>query len=57
LAELLARAAAAGFSGMSLTTKDKADGNALAFYLNLGFVPSGRRLRGEIELVKFFAGR
>jgi diamine N-acetyltransferase len=57
LAGLLARAAAAGFSGMSLTTKDKADGNALAFYLNLGFVPSGRRLRGEIELVKFFAGR
>ena len=56
LTEMLARAGAAGFSGMSLTTKDKADGNALAFYLNRGFVPSGRRLRGEIELVKFFGG-
>ena len=40
--------------GMSLTTADLEPGNALPFYSAAGYAPSGRRLHGEIELIKQF---
>lgn len=40
-----------GLNGRSLTTMDKAQGNALAFYERCGFVPTGRRVDDEIELM------
>lgn len=42
-------------SGLSLTTGDHKPGNALPFYRAAGYVPTGRRIEGEIELVKHFA--
>jgi len=41
-------------TGLSLTTADKIAGNALGFYTRMGYAPTGRRLGGEIELVKRF---
>ncbi|WP_420345527.1 GNAT family N-acetyltransferase [Pelagibius sp.] len=41
-----------GLQGVSLTTMDQEAGNALPFYERLGFHPTGRRLDGEIELVR-----
>ena len=40
-----------GLQGVSLTTMDKEDGNALSIYQKLGFAPTGRRLDDEIELI------
>lgn len=40
--------------GVSLTTGDQKPGNALPFYTAAGYTPTGRRLEGEIELVKHF---
>jgi len=40
-----------GLQGVTLTTMDTEKGNALSFYLSLGFEPTGRRLDGEIELM------
>lgn len=40
-----------GLKGVSLTTMDRAAQSAREFYARLGFVPTGRRLDGEIELV------
>lgn len=40
-----------GLKGVSLTTMDKVQGNALPFYQQLGFVPTGRRIDDEIELI------
>lgn len=40
-----------GTSGVSLTTMDREPGNALDFYLRIGFTPTGRRLHEEIELM------
>lgn len=40
-----------GLKGVSLTTMDRAAGNALPLYETLGFTPTGRRLDDEIELV------
>ena len=48
------QATALGFRGVSLTTMDHAELNALPFYTMLGFAPTGRRLGGEIELIKTF---
>lgn len=45
-----------GLDGLSLTTKDRAEHNAMPLYRALGFTPSGRRLDGEIELVWRSAG-
>lgn len=41
-----------GLKGVSLTTMDRAAGNALPFYNSLGFQPTGRRLNGEVELLR-----
>ena len=43
-------------SGVSLTTGDQKPGNALPFYSALGYIPTGRRIEGEVELVKHFEG-
>ena len=51
------RVEADGFNGLSLATADLEGGNALPFYRKLGFEPTGRRLDGEIELVKHFEKR
>lgn len=40
--------------GLSLTTGDQKPGNALPFYAAAGYVPTGRRIEGEIELIKTF---
>ncbi|MCF7513806.1 GNAT family N-acetyltransferase [Pseudoalteromonas sp. L23] len=40
-----------GLVGLSLTTMDTEAENALNFYQALGFIPTGRRLDGEIELI------
>ncbi|EPE2685108.1 GNAT family N-acetyltransferase [Vibrio alginolyticus] len=40
-----------GLQGLSLTTMDKEEGNALSLYQRLGFIPTGRRLDDEIELI------
>lgn len=40
--------------GLSLTTGDQKAGNALRFYSAQGYVPTGRRIEGEIELIKTF---
>ncbi|BCV56572.1 hypothetical protein TUM17384_05170 [Shewanella algae] len=40
-----------GLKGVSLTTMDKEEGNALYIYQKLGFTPTGRRLDDEIELI------
>ncbi|MDE1326713.1 GNAT family N-acetyltransferase [Vibrio aestuarianus] len=40
-----------GLKGVSLTTMDKEEGNALDIYQKLGFTPTGRRLDDEIELI------
>ncbi|MFA9386086.1 MAG: GNAT family N-acetyltransferase [Vibrio cyclitrophicus] len=40
-----------GLKGVSLTTMDKEKGNALSIYQKLGFIPTGRRLDDEIELI------
>lgn len=50
--EMHARDCAA--TGLSLTTGDQKAGNALPFYSAAGFVPTGRRIEGEIELMKTF---
>ena len=42
--------------GLSLTTGDQKAGNALPFYRSHGYVPTGRRIEGEIELIKTFKG-
>lgn len=39
-----------GLSGVSLTTMDQEAGNALDFYMRIGFTPTGRRIHEEIEL-------
>lgn len=41
-----------GLKGVTLTTMDQEKGNALNFYLSLGFEPTGRRLEDEIELIR-----
>ncbi|MGJ8616882.1 MAG: GNAT family N-acetyltransferase [Sulfitobacter sp.] len=43
-----------GLKGLSMTTMDTEKGNALPFYLAQGYVATGRRLGGEIELIKLF---
>ncbi|USD34477.1 MULTISPECIES: GNAT family N-acetyltransferase [Vibrio] len=43
-----------GLQGVSLTTMDKEEGNALSVYQKLGFTPTGRRLDDEIELIFSF---
>ncbi|MEM1037288.1 MAG: GNAT family N-acetyltransferase [Pseudomonadota bacterium] len=48
-------AALLGLSGLSLTTADQKPGNALGFYKKIGFIPTERRIKGEIELIKRFA--
>ena len=55
IALILADARSRGFAGLSLTTMDRQTGNALGLYQRLHFVPTGRRLDGEIELVLRFA--
>lgn len=40
-----------GLDGVSLTTMDRSPVSALPLYEREGFVPTGRRLDGEIELV------
>ncbi len=40
-----------GLQGVSLTTMDQAPGNALNLYLASGFMPTGRRINNETELV------
>lgn len=52
LSMIYATARARGFDGLSLTTADRKEGHALAFYEREGFAPTGRRLDDEIELVK-----
>lgn len=49
-----ARAAGMGFVGLSLTTKDRTPGNAAPFYSACGYRPTGRRIAGEIELIRRF---
>ena len=41
-----------GLKGLSLTTMDTEHGNALPLYTKLGFIPTGRRMQGEIELFR-----
>lgn len=43
-----------GLQGVSLTTMDREEGNALSVYQKLGFTPTGRRLDDEIELIYSF---
>lgn len=43
-----------GLQGVSLTTMDREEGNALSVYQKLGFNPTGRRLDDEIELIYSF---
>ena len=41
-----------GHEGLALTTMDRTPHNALKFYEKLGFEPTGRRIDGELELVR-----
>lgn len=50
LASLARLAIALGLPRLRLTTMDRERGNALAFYRQLGFEPTGRRIDDEIEL-------
>lgn len=40
-----------GLNGITLTTMDTMIGNALPLYKKCGFLPTGRRLNEEIELI------
>ena len=56
LAQVESHARRCAAIGLSLTTGDQKAGNALPFYSAQGYVPTGRRIEGEIELIKTFAG-